>query len=79
MRGRCEGRLVATLPLSYQGVLINSFSVDFKDGKAVAVHADEQIVYNDSTVLEFMAGVLGAQTFPGKSEYVEAQNKCKDK
>lgn len=41
MRGRCEGRLVATLPLSYQGVLINSFSVDFKDGKAVAVHADE--------------------------------------
>lgn len=41
MRGKCEGRLVATLPLSYQGVLINSFSIDFKDGKAVAVHADE--------------------------------------
>ncbi len=41
MRGKCEGRLVATLPLSYQGVLINSFSLDFKDGKAVAVHADE--------------------------------------
>lgn len=37
------------------------------------------IVYNDSIVFEFMAGVLGAQTFPGKSEYVEAQNKCKDK
>lgn len=37
------------------------------------------IVYNDSTVFEFMAGVLGAQTFPGKNEYVEAQNKCKDK
>lgn len=41
MRGKCEGRLVATLPLSYQGVLINSFSVDFKDGRAMAVHADE--------------------------------------
>ena len=41
LRGKCEGTLVATLPLSYQGVLINSFSVDFKDGKAVAVHADE--------------------------------------
>lgn len=37
------------------------------------------IVYNDSTVFEFMAGVLGAQTFPGKSEYVEAQHKSKDK
>lgn len=37
------------------------------------------IVYNDSTVFEFMAGVLGAQTFPGKNEYIEAQHECKNK
>ena len=41
LRGKCEGTLVSTLPLSYQGVLIDRFSVDFKDGKAVAVHAEE--------------------------------------
>lgn len=41
MAGKCEGRLVSTLPLSYQGVVIDKFSIDFKDGKAVAVHADE--------------------------------------
>ena len=41
LKGKCEGTLVATLPLSYQGVLIDSFSMDFKDGKAVAVHAGE--------------------------------------
>lgn len=41
MRGKCEGTLVSSLPLSYQGVVIDQFSVDFKDGKAVAVHADE--------------------------------------
>lgn len=41
MRGKCEGTLVSTLPLSYQGVLIDRFSIDFKDGKAAAVHAGE--------------------------------------
>ena len=33
------------------------------------------IVYNDSTVFEFSAGVLGAQTFLGKQEFLEAQNR----
>ena len=33
------------------------------------------IVYNDSTVFEFSAGVLGAQTFSGKQEFLEAQKK----
>lgn len=33
------------------------------------------IVYNDSTVFEFSAGVLGAQTFPGKQEFIEAQKR----
>lgn len=36
MKGRAEGRLVSTKPLSYQGQLIEDFYIDFKDGKAVA-------------------------------------------
>ena len=35
------------------------------------------IVYNDSTVFEFCAGVLGAQTFPGKQEFLEGQTGLK--
>ncbi len=41
LRGKCEGTVVSTLPLSYQGTVIDSFSMDFKDGRAVAVHAKE--------------------------------------
>ncbi len=41
MRGKCEGTLVATMPLSYQGNLIDKFSVTFKDGKAVSVKAEK--------------------------------------
>lgn len=37
-----------------------------------SLNADEcLIVYNDSTVFEFRAGVLGAQSFPGKQEFIE--------
>lgn len=35
-KGKCEGRLVASMPLSYQGVLIEDFYIDYQDGKAVA-------------------------------------------
>lgn len=41
MKGKCEGTLVATLPLSYQGNLIDKFSITFKDGKAVSVKAEQ--------------------------------------
>ncbi len=40
MRGRCEGRLVSTKPLSWSGQLIDRFTVDFKDGKVVDCHAE---------------------------------------
>lgn len=33
MRGRCEGRLVATKPLSWSGQLIEDFTVDFENGR----------------------------------------------
>ena len=39
--GECEGTVVATKPLSYQGQLIENFSVTFKDGKVFEVHAEK--------------------------------------
>ncbi len=39
MRGKAEGIVYATKPLSYQGQLIENFSVRFENGKAVEVHA----------------------------------------
>ena len=40
-RGLAEGVVYATKPLSYNGELIENFSVRFKDGKAVEVHAEK--------------------------------------
>ena len=41
MKGMAEGTVVATLPLSYQGNLIENFSITFKDGKAVSCKAEK--------------------------------------
>lgn len=41
MRGRADGKVVATKPLSYQGKLIENFWAEFKDGKAVKVGAEK--------------------------------------
>ncbi len=40
MRGKAEGIVYATKPLSYRGELIENFSVRFENGKAVEVKAD---------------------------------------
>lgn len=39
MKGVCEGRLVATKPLSWSGQLIEDFSVTYKDGRVVSCKA----------------------------------------
>ena len=39
-RGRAEGIVYATKPLSYQGMLIDKFWIRFKEGKAVEWHAE---------------------------------------
>ena len=39
MRGKAEGTLVASKPLSYNGELIEDFSISFKDGKVSSVKA----------------------------------------
>ena len=41
LAGKCEGRLVSTMPLSLRGTLVENFYIDFKDGKAVAWHAEK--------------------------------------
>ena len=40
MRGKAEGIVYATKPLSYQGQLIENFSIRFENGKAVEVKAE---------------------------------------
>lgn len=39
--GKAEGIVYSTKPLSYQGELIENFSIKFKGGKAVEVHAEK--------------------------------------
>ena len=41
MRGKAEGIVYATKPLSYQGQLIESFWIRFHEGKAVEWHAEK--------------------------------------
>ena len=40
-RNKVNGKVVASMPLSYQGSLIEDFWITFKDGKAVEYHAKE--------------------------------------
>ena len=53
MRGKAEGIVYATKPLSYNGQLIEYFWVRFENGKAVEVHAEknqallEQMIFMD--------------------------------
>lgn len=41
MKGAAEGKVYATKPLSYNGSLIENFSITFKDGRAVAWEAEK--------------------------------------
>ena len=41
IKGKAEGLVVATKPLSVQGQLIENFSIRFENGKAVEVHAEK--------------------------------------
>lgn len=56
IKGKAEGKVVATKPLSYQGQLIEDFSIIFKEGKAVEVHAEK----NESLLKEMIAMDEGA-------------------
>ncbi len=41
MKGQAEGIVYSTKPLSYQGQLIDNFSIRFENGKAVEAHAQQ--------------------------------------
>lgn len=41
MRGKAEGIVYSTKPLSYRGVLIENFDIRFENGKAVECHAQK--------------------------------------
>jgi len=56
MRGKAEGIVYATKPLSYQGELIENFSVRFENGKAVEVRAEK----NQSLLEQMIAMDEGA-------------------
>lgn len=53
--GEAEGKVVATKPLSYEGQIIDNFSITFKDGKAVSWEAEKgydlltKIITSDKT------------------------------
>jgi len=58
--GKAEGTLVASKPLSYQGQLIENFSITFKDGKVVSVKAEKsQDVLEQMVKMDEGASMLG--------------------
>jgi len=55
-RGKAEGIVYSTMPLSYQGKLIENFFVRFEDGKVVEAHAEQ----NNDVLQEMIAMDEGA-------------------
>lgn len=56
LKGDADGLLVATRPLSYRGVLIENFSIRFRKGKVVEVHAEK----NEDTLKTMVSMDRGA-------------------
>lgn len=60
IKGKAEGLVVATKPLSYQGQLIENFSIRFENGKAVEVHAEKnEELLKHMIEMDENAGYLG--------------------
>lgn len=60
MRGEADGLVVATKPLSYQGKLIENFSIRFEKGRAVEVKAEKnQDVLEKMIAMDEGAAYLG--------------------
>ncbi|MBQ9770244.1 MAG: aminopeptidase [Lentisphaeria bacterium] len=59
-KGEAEGLLVSSKPLSWQGSLIENFSIRFENGKAVEVHAEKgQDALEKMISMDETAGYLG--------------------
>ncbi len=60
MAGKAEGLVVASLPLSYRGELIENFSLRFEDGRAVEVHAEKgEALLQQMISMDETAALLG--------------------
>lgn len=60
MKGEAEGTVVATMPLSYQGNLIENFSITFKNGRAVSCKAEKgQALLEQMLAMDEGAAQLG--------------------
>ena len=60
MKGKAEGKVVSTMPLSYQSQLIENFSITFKDGKAVEYTAEKnEELLGKLLAMDENAGYLG--------------------
>ena len=60
MKGKAEGTLVASKPLSYNGELIEDFAISFKDGKVSAVKARKnQALLEKMVKMDEGASMLG--------------------
>jgi len=60
MKGKAEGTVVSTMPLSYQSELIENFSITFQDGKAVSWQAEKNGHLLDKLMsMDENAGYLG--------------------
>ena len=60
MRGKAEGIVYSTKPLSYQGQLIENFSLRFENGKAVEAHAEKnEELLKKMITMDEGAGYLG--------------------
>ena len=59
-KGEAEGVVVASMPLSYQGQLIENFSMEFKNGKVVSVKAEKnEALLQRMVEMDENAGYLG--------------------
>lgn len=59
-KGKAEGIVYSTKPLSYQGELIDNFSIRFEKGKAVEVHAEKgEELLKQMIAMDENAGYLG--------------------
>ncbi len=65
MRGKAEGIVYATRPLSYNGELIEDFWVRFEGGKAVEVHAEK-----NQALLEQMISMDEGSAYLGECAFV---------
>lgn len=74
MRGKAEGIVYATKPLSYQGQLIENFSIRFEGGKAVEAKAEKgEALLNTMISMDEGAAYLGeCALVPQKSPIAES-------